>query len=59
MTGYRKDVFAMVRKQADAAVQNEAVTRTRVENLEAHAEKVGRLLTRGFWGRMRWLLRGK
>ena len=37
---------------AAAAVKNEQITRARVERIEA-------VLSRGFWGRMRWLLFGR
>ena len=43
---------AMVRRRADAALQNEMLTRARVDRLES-------LLGRGFWGRLRWLFTGR
>ena len=39
-------------KMAEAAVNNELLTRQRVEYLEA-------MIGRGFWGRLRWLLLGR
>lgn len=48
-------VRAFVREQgkmAEAALQNEAVTRVRVKRLED-------LLERGFWGRLKWLFLGR
>lgn len=40
------------REAVKAALQNELLTRRRVEALEA-------VMTRGLWGRLKWLLAGK
>lgn len=60
---------AVVREQTDAiraALVNEALTRKRVDALEVRADgkddevqAVQRLLMRGLWGRLKWLLSGK
>lgn len=54
------------RTAIEAALSNEQVTRTRVDRLErARIADVARLdelqawRRRGFWGRLRWLVRGK
>ena len=55
---------------ASAALQNERLTRERVERLETHARVADRRIDvlelarnafdeRGFWGRLRWLLLGR
>ena len=44
---------------ASAAYANEALTRQRVEALERGLEVLAAVLGQGFWGRCRWLLRGK
>ena len=54
---------------ASVAIQNERLTRERVERLEETVRTHGFLLTndgniyaklsRGFWGRLRWLLLGR
>ena len=41
------------------AIHNEALTRKRVEALEGFAEGTARLLARGLWGRLTWLLFGR
>jgi hypothetical protein len=41
-----------VKEMATAALQNEQVTRGRVQAIEG-------LLSRSFWGRLRWLLTGR
>lgn len=46
-------------RMAEAALQNEALTRERVATLERHALAVGVVLSRSFWGRLRWLLLGR
>ncbi len=46
------EVETEVRKMAEAALNNEEITRKRVEHIEM-------VLTRPFWGRLRWLLTGK
>ena len=46
-------------KATQAALQNEQVTRQRVDNIEAGLTRVSVLLGRGFWGRLRWLVMGK
>ena len=43
----------------EAALYNEELTRKRVDGLEAWAEKISRLLARGFWGRLKWLCLGR
>ena len=59
MSGLSRAAFEEMRVQrkdvqnlAQAAVNNELLTRQRVEILEG-------VLGRGFWGRMRWLLLGR
>ena len=52
MSAIRSDVFATVRKKTDAALQNEAITRERVDRIEA-------FLCRSLWGRLKWVLFGK
>ena len=42
----------IARQNAEIAIQNELLTRSRVDANES-------LLSRGFWGRLRWLLTGK
>lgn len=59
MSGVSRDVLTAVRKKAEAAGQNEMLTRQRVTVLEEYADRVSALLSRGLWGRLRWLLRGK
>ena len=55
---------------ASVAIQNERLTRERVERLETHARVADRRIDvlelarnafdeRGFWGRLRWLLLGR
>ena len=39
-------------QKAIAALQNEQVTRARVDRIEA-------LLSRGFWGRLKWMILGR
>jgi len=56
-------------RKVEVALNNEALTRERVENLERtvrhNALRTGELfagqlvLRRGFWGRLSWLLRGR
>jgi hypothetical protein len=46
-------------EQAQAALVNESITRQRVESLEECNRKVMLLLSRGFFGRLKWLLTGK
>lgn len=41
-----------------AALQNEELTRKRVDALEAHAKDVDSMFQRSFFGRLRWLIRG-
>ncbi len=48
-----------LRTGTEAALHNEQVTRMRVEALEAHAAKVGAVLGRGFWGRLKWVVLGR
>ena len=43
-------------QNAEAAINNELLTRARVEALEL---QFVRFSGRGFWGRLRWLLTGK
>jgi hypothetical protein len=59
VSGLSRAAFAELRaqredtkKMAEAAVNNEFLTRHRVEALEG-------ILGRGFWGRLRWLLFGR
>ena len=42
----------LVRRNAEAAVNNEQLTRRRVEHVED-------ILRRNLWGRLRWLLFGR
>lgn len=43
-----------------AAIDNEHRTRQRVDALETFRDAVDmKVLARGFWGRLSWLLRGK
>lgn len=44
---------------ATAALRNEALTRQRVEALEAQADGVAQLLARDLWGRLTWLVWGR
>ena len=46
----------IARQTAEAAINNELLTRSRVEALEL---QFVRFSGRGFWGRLRWLLTGK
>lgn len=43
----------------NAALQNEEITRKRVDALESHAKDVDALLQRSLMGRLRWLLLGR
>jgi hypothetical protein len=45
--------------KAQAALQNEQVTRQRVELLEKAVATQAGILARPFWGRLSWLLRGR
>jgi hypothetical protein len=54
------------RRATEAALRNEMVTRQRVDILENLADAQGteirsvqKVLTRDFWGRLRWLLLGR
>jgi hypothetical protein len=58
-----------VRAATSAMIQNESVTRERVEQLEAWATSAGEQMaalarshaaftSMGFWARLRWLMRG-
>ena len=61
------------RRRIEAALSNETITRGRVEALETAMAKVAgfqgeqhacltsheALLTRGFWGRLKWLVSGR
>lgn len=49
----RRDLVA---KKAQAALDNESLTRERVGCLE---RALGDLLSRPLWGRLRWLLTGR
>ena len=46
------EVEGEVRAMVEAAIQNELITRRRVDALEG-------IRDRSFWGRLRWLLRGQ
>ena len=57
---YRRQArVADIASEATAAAKNEQITRQRVETLERWAGIVGEIITRGFWGRLRWLFLGK
>ena len=47
---------SIARQNAEAAINNELLTRSRVEALEL---QFVRFTGRGFWGRLCWLLTGK
>lgn len=49
----------MLRHDIGASFRNEQLTRKRVELLEGRALALETWRTRGFWGRLRWLLRGR
>lgn len=46
------DNVESIRRNAEAALTNEQITRRRVEAIEG-------LLSRSFWGRVKWLFLGK
>jgi hypothetical protein len=52
-----------VAKAAQAAQDNEQVTRVRVEALETGIENLAREMSafagRGFWGRLKWVFTGR
>lgn len=52
-------VTEQVAPSVNAALQNEQVTRQRVERLEGWAAVAEGILTRGFLGRLRWLVTGR
>jgi hypothetical protein len=49
----------LVKEETQAALTNEQITRKRVDGLEDWVKVANALLSRGFWGRMRWVLTGK
>ena len=51
--------LAAVSTIAPAALQNEALTRHRVEACERGLEYLASVLGRGFWGRLSWLALGR
>ena len=61
-----KDAVKAVAPGIEAAIQNEQLTRQRVEALEegirglaVNADSTAEILTRTFVGRLRWLLTGR
>jgi hypothetical protein len=59
MSGITRAVFAEQKREAHVANVNEQLTRQRVERLERWAVVVGGIVTRGFWGRAKWLFLGR
>jgi len=55
----RRVLARRIAPAVDAALQNEAVTRQRVEALESGLSYLAAVLSRGFWGRLRWLILGR
>ena len=45
--------------ETTSVLRNESITRDRIGKAEVALGEVGALLSRGFWGRLRWLFRGK
>lgn len=56
MAGVTQAVMEQQKRAALAALQNEALTRKRVEMLEQWAQEFTRM---GFWRRVRWILVGR
>ncbi len=54
-----KEQARIVNLKASTALQNEQITRQRVEACEKALGEVMQLLARDRWGRLRWLLTGK
>jgi hypothetical protein len=66
MSGITKPVLRMVKDRANAALQNEQITRGRVEGLESRigglaacVEALEAKWNGSLWARLRWLLSGK
>lgn len=59
MSGISRAVFGDTKKRADAALQNEQLTRMRVESLEQRQSKTEAVLSRDLLGRLTWLLLGR
>jgi len=59
MSGISRAAFSDAKQKASAALQNEQVTRIRVEHLEQRISVVDAILARSFLGRLRWLLLGR
>lgn len=51
--------LAAVAQVAPAALQNEQLTRQRVEACERGLEYLASVLGRGFWGRVSWFVLGR
>ena len=47
-----EEELSIAQQNSEIAIKNELLTRSRVDAVES-------LLSRGFWGRLRWLLTGK
>jgi hypothetical protein len=54
-----KEQARIVSLKAQTALQNEQLTRQRVEGCETALGEVMQLLARDRWGRLKWLLTGK
>lgn len=62
MSGVTYAIIQGIRKDVDAALLNEQLTRQRVENCEDALKTfrpVALIAARGFWGRFKWLLAGR
>lgn len=59
MSGVSRARVIEIREASAAALNNEMVTRGRVEALETRAAMMDAKGWRGFWERLKWLLLGR
>jgi hypothetical protein len=61
MSGFSvsRDVFVELKNKTKAALNNEAITRQRVEAVEAALIRAEAFVRRPFLGRLKWLLLGR